>query len=239
MKGVIIMDKIEEFLNTFNKTYNGKNYKSTLKIDNSAEDCEHKTTNIKHKGFEKIDSFIKEFNSSCFYREPTFMEITKYPHYEKVCSNILSFYFDIHREHNFGDLILKSFLMAANIEINNIEQIEVFTEYRTAKGNSIDLVLYNDDFVIGIENKINAPVYNNLEDYAETIKHINNKSYKIILSLNDETAVAKDNNYINVTYDKFLNNVEELTKEVWDNNNKWHIFLREFITTIQNLKGEF
>lgn len=220
-------DKIDKFLDEFNKIYKGKNYSS---ID--------KNKLYSSNSYEKIDNFMKEFNNSCFYREPTFMEITKYPHYEKVCSNILSFYFDINREHNFGDLILKSFLMAANIEINNIEQLDVFTEYRTLKGNSIDLVLYNDDFVIGIENKIKALVYNDLDDYAETIESINEKAYKIILSLNDESDIAERNGYINVTYDKFTNNIKELTKQVWDNGNKWHIFLNEFIKTIENLKGE-
>lgn len=60
-------------------------------------------------------------------------------------------------------------IKSANIRINNnINKKEVEPEYPTFKGNYTDLVLYHDDFLIGIENKIKTSVYNDLEDYAKT-----------------------------------------------------------------------
>lgn len=220
-------DKIDKYIESFNSIYQGNNFISdrNKEIDNNDP-------------YKKIDTFMKDFKNSGLYREPTFMEITKYPHYEKVCSNILSFYFDINREHNLGDLVLRSLLKAANIEIEKIDEIDVYTEYPTETGKSIDLVLYNKNFAIGIENKIKATVYNDLEDYAKTIESLNDNTYKLILSLRDETTIANDYGYINVTYEKFIDNLKELTKPVWDSSNKWHIFLQEFITTMENLKGE-
>ena len=37
-------------------------------------------------------------------RRKTFMDISGYPHYENVVSNILSFYFDDSEEHGMKDL---------------------------------------------------------------------------------------------------------------------------------------
>lgn len=196
-----------------------------------------KSTNTQFD-FNMVDEIIKEFNKSVFYKEPTFFEITKFPHSEIVYTNILAFYFNIKKEHNFGDLIVRALLTSANIEIEEFKNLNVYSEYFTNKGNRIDLVLCSDKFVVGIENKINAPVYNDLQDYAETLEAINDNCYKIILSLNQENAVANENGYINVTYDKFISNIKKLTKDVWNSNNKWHILLQEFMNTIENMKGD-
>ena len=40
-------------------------------------------------------------------KEKTFMEVSGYPHYENVCSNILSFYFNPNEEHRLNDTVLK------------------------------------------------------------------------------------------------------------------------------------
>lgn len=49
----------------------------------------------------------EEFNKNIPYKELTFTEISDYPYYEQICSNILAFYFDVIREHNLENLILK------------------------------------------------------------------------------------------------------------------------------------
>ena len=43
-------------------------------------------------------------------RSRTFMEVSGYPHYENVCSNILRFYLDPAAEHGLSDLLLSAFL---------------------------------------------------------------------------------------------------------------------------------
>ena len=47
-------------------------------------------------------------------REPTFMEIAGYPHFENVCSNILQFYLQPSNEHGFGTLLLDSLFTLIN-----------------------------------------------------------------------------------------------------------------------------
>lgn len=225
------LKNLDEFFTEPNEFYK--------KETNNSKHITQKTNDNNDKFDLKVaDKMIQEFNNSAFYREPTFFEITKFPHTEIVYSNILAFYFNIKKEHKFGDLILRALLKSANIKIGEIKQLNVFPEYLTKKGNRIDLVLCNEDFAIGIENKIYATISNDLVDYAETIEAINNNCYKIILSLKDESEIANKNGHINVTYDKFIKNIRDLTKDKWDYSNKWHILLQEFMITIENMIGE-
>lgn len=170
-------------------------------------------------------------------RKHTFLEVSGFPSREVVCSNLLAFYLDDTEEHELGSILLEALLKAANINnLNNISELTIEREYPTDKGNFIDLVIYNDEFVIGIENKIWATVYNDLQDYADTIETINPNAYRIILSLKDEIQIAKQNNYINVTYSKLFEFLDPMLKEKYDSNNKWHIYLQDFIENIKRLE---
>lgn len=61
-------------------------------------------------------------------KEKTFMEVSGYPHYENVCSNILSFYFNPNEEHRLNDIVLKSLLST----IKN-KQLELINNNRRLK----------------------------------------------------------------------------------------------------------
>lgn len=189
--------------------------------------------------FEKILQDLKTVYIKKPKRNQTFLEISGFPNREVVCSNILAFYLDETEEHELGSIVLEALLKAANINnLDNISDLTIEREYITEKGKFIDLVLYNDEFAIGIENKIWASVYNDLQDYANTIERINPNAYKIILSLKDETQIAKHNKYINVTYSKLFEFLEPMLKEKYDSSNKWHIYLQDFIENIKRLEVE-
>jgi len=49
-------------------------------------------------------------------RGRTFMEVSGYPHYENVSSNILGFYFDPAAEHGLKDLLLSAFFQMVDIK---------------------------------------------------------------------------------------------------------------------------
>jgi len=49
-------------------------------------------------------------------RNRTFMEVSGYPHYENVCTNILRFYFDPDGDHGLGDLLISAFIRMAKVE---------------------------------------------------------------------------------------------------------------------------
>ena len=93
-------------------------------------------------------------------REPTFMEIAGYPHFENVCSNILAFYLQPMNEHGFGTLFLDvlSTLINEGIAIDG-QGVDVRREEITGNRKRLDLVIESDNYIIGIENKIYAGLY--------------------------------------------------------------------------------
>lgn len=191
------------------------------------------------------EKFLEEFKKqyiSMPRKKQTFMEISGYPHYENVCSNILAFYFDINEEHRLGDAMIRALMQTAGIELDmEISEINVEREYGTENNKRIDLVLYNDNIVIGIENKINSGLGNDLKEYTKALRKINKdiseeNIHKIVLSVRDESEKASQYGYFNVRYKDFFKNLKEIIKDKYDIDYKWYIYLREFIETIERFE---
>lgn len=70
-----------------------------------------------------------------------------------------------------GSLVLDALLETVGRHSDS-DGCAVATECVTAKGNRIDIVVELDDLVIGIENKVNADLYNDLPDYMHLIETI-------------------------------------------------------------------
>ena len=161
---------------------------------------------IEENFFEKIKAIYAKIPK----REKTFMEISGFPHYENVCSNILSFYFNSQEEHGLENKVIIAFINAlekkkeVKLRDINLDTFKIFREYTTLKGNRIDIVLQNEDIVIGIENKIKAAVYNDLKDYSDTLESINKNCIKILLTLHNEEEIANKFGFINITYNDFF-----------------------------------
>ncbi|MDZ7691831.1 MAG: PD-(D/E)XK nuclease family protein [Balneolaceae bacterium] len=107
-------------------------------------------------------------------RESTIFEISGYPHFEEVISNVMAFFFRTDEKHSFSSVFVESLLAAANTLNDDlpssfaVEKVE--REVLTNTGNRIDLVIETDSVCIAIENKIYANLYNNLNDYQDFIE---------------------------------------------------------------------
>lgn len=187
---------------------------------------------------------VKEICKKIPKKEKTFMEIAGFPHYENVCSNILAFYFNPKEEHKFNDIMLKTLLdiikeknvkVKTNLDLSNIN---IFREFITENGNRIDIVIQCDEFAIGIENKIKAEVNNDLNDYSNTLDKLNNNNVKIILSLRDESNIANENDFINITYSELFNKLRNNLIDYADTQNKWYIYLVDFMNNLEGFKVE-
>lgn len=185
---------------------------------------------------------VKKISSQIPKEEKTFMEISGFPYYENVCSNIFAFYFNPKEEHGLKDIMLKNLLeivkekntkIKTNVDLSNTR---VFREYTTELGNRIDLVLQNNDIVIGIENKVMADVTNNLKDYANTLEKINSNAVKILLTLHNEFVIAEKNDFINITYSEFFNKLKLNLTNCVDMQNKWYIYLIDFMKNFEGVK---
>lgn len=179
----------------------------------------------------------------------TFMEISGYPHYENVCSNILQFFLNPYNEHGLKDLVLNSLVWLVEPEFqfdSDIESIEVEREVQTLRENRLDILIRTENYVIGIENKIFHFLNNDLSDYAQTIKSYcnqpNKKALNIILSLNrlsnsEDISKAKAYDFFSITYEDLFKSIrEEMGKFISHSNPTYFIYLSDFMKSIENLK---
>ena len=171
------------------------------------------------------------------------MQVSGYPHFENVCSNILAFLFTTDEDHGFNELFIKSLLEAAGIDTSvQLDNISAEREVATSKNNRIDIVLTNDSIIVGIENKVFSGVNNDLPDYTRHLEELassgGQRIIKIVLSLYDENTVAQQHGYINITYNMLFERVKQNLGSYLDEaNNTWLIYLKDFMNTILSLQG--
>ena len=180
-------------------------------------------------------------------RARTFMEISGYPHYENVCSNILKFYLNPKSEHELRDLVLNSLIHLTDKDFKfdiDFEEVEIIRELKTINENRLDLLILTENYAIGIENKIFHHLHNDLTDYYNTVSsycYSTRKPICIVLSLNRLTSTEdlekiSNNNFINITYEQiFLNIKQNIGKYLSGNNLSYVYHLNDFIRTIENL----
>lgn len=150
---------------------------------------------------------------------PTFMDVAGYPHYENVCSNILAFYLNPTEAHGLGNLVLRSLLRTLGHPDVSLGQTTVERERMTFNGGRLDLLIDTEIVTIGIEHKVYATVYNDLDDYAKTVDgyaasiSANKKTLKVVLSLTPAYETQRHQGWHNVTHTNLWREVRALMGE--------------------------
>ena len=135
---------------------------------------------------------------------PNVFSLSGFPDRETVSSNILSFFLDPKNEHGLGDLVLSSLLSEIDAQANDpgmfdgmdISSCTVSTEHTTAKGNRIDILIEFEDTAIVIENKVNATLYNPLDDYQNDIRNAGyEKVLVVVLHQHDGSLISSANSF--------------------------------------------
>jgi hypothetical protein len=175
----------------------------------------------------------------------TFLGVSRFPHSELACSNILAFFLDPKEEHGFDVLVLKSLLTTVRPDLTTLrlQSVTIKREDRTDSNKSMDLVVLGDSFVVGIENKIYAEVYNPFEEYNKRLDEIAKEHQiseqnivRILLSLRPEPTNLFG--FQPVTYEKFLSIVRNnIGPTIGRADHRWLSFLIDFISTIESLGG--
>lgn len=179
-------------------------------------------------------------------KQPTYLELCKYPRrrFEEICSRLLCFYLAPHKEHHFKDLFLHSLLdlLAPDKTFYlQSDRIHIISE-ENAEGKRLDILVYSDTFVIGIENKITADLYNPLEIYKNRIQLYGSENiYRVVLSLRELTSKSdltfiSIHGFINLTYKGYFNQIRK-NLLIYSNgcNKKYLAHLNDFIETIENM----
>lgn len=116
---------------------------------------------------------------------PNIFKISGFPRRETVASNIWAYFLDPSESHNMGTLFLDSLhtclqekFRASGKDGRLFEDAEaaessVIQEYSsgTPTRNRLDIVVRSENAVIGIENKVDAALYNPLDDYWDKIRN--------------------------------------------------------------------
>ena len=190
-------------------------------------------------------------------RKATFMEVAGIEHREVTISKILAFLLGSEEGHGLGDLWIRS-LMAAAAESDarfdpdalQLSPNSCSTEVVTAnvkRNLRIDVVVESPDFVVGIENKIGASLYNDLEAYAGQVRDMAGDRMPLLLTLtlHDEAAVTSEwavtcdeagVALTNVTYESLFAHVKEgIGDAMLSADQEWLGYMRDFMRTIENL----
>jgi hypothetical protein len=196
----------------------------------------------------EIDQLLTDFATlPKKVKQPTYLEICKYPRrrFEEICSRLLCFYLAPNKEHGLGELFLRSLfqLLAPEKEFHfQSDKIHVISE-ENAEGKRLDILIYSDTFVVGIENKITAGLYNPLEAYKNRIQlYGSDNIYRVVLSLRkllskDDLAFIEANGFTNLTYNQYFNQIKQnLSAFKATCNEKYLHDLNDFIETLENMR---
>lgn len=195
----------------------------------------------------KFETLLSRFNSIPKPKNtPTFMDICHLwaDRFEERCSQVLKFYLSPNEPHRLHGLFLNTILELLNYEplFLDLKKIKVITEEGTPDGKKIDLTIIGEDFVIAIENKINAAFYNPVDSY---VKHIREKygerekHFFVLLSvkrITDKNEIEKLKNYgyTYINYQEFFDRLKNKIGYYMRNADQTYlIFLNDFIKTIE------
>ena len=188
--------------------------------------------------YEKVLDDFKSLHIQTVAIEPTFLDISGFPHYENVCSNILQFFFQTNEAHGMGDLFIQALLKTVGENISNTILVnDVVREQPTPSGKRLDIVITTDDYVVGIENKIYAVLTNDLADYSSYLQSIltGRKLKRIVLSL---YPIATYSGFVNITYKELFKSLDSLMGNYWQGSNrKFMDYLNDFMQNIRRLEG--
>lgn len=188
-------------------------------------------------------------------------EIAGFPRWETVVSNLLAFYFDATEQHGFKSLFFTSLLDLIEVKQPGFDKKCIETEFSverevsTKNGLFIDLLLSSiieneeddskinkedpDSWSIIIENKIDASLYNDLNEYYESTTGKN--KIGVVLSLRDEstTISAKtQGRFVSITHKELIERVKlNLPEFYFDSNDRHLLMLKEYMSNIDSLYG--
>lgn len=93
--------------------------------------------------FKTLLNDFNKINIKNIPTETTFLDISGFPHYENVCSNILKFFFSSDELHGLKDLLIQALLVSLE-EVPGHEIIvnDVLREQATTEGNRL-VIRYN------------------------------------------------------------------------------------------------
>lgn len=124
----------------------------------------------------------------------------------------------------------------------DITSLEVSREVRTEEGKYLDLLIYHQDFIIGIEHKTFSPIDNPFDSYKQLLEScVDNGQdvYTCVLKPDANLCLAVED-WPFVNYSQLVNAARDRMgrDQAAIPFSKWHLFYAEFITHLYDLSGK-
>jgi len=182
----------------------------------------------------------------------TLLELTNYTgrRYEETISQLLAFFLDPKNEHGFGTLMINALLECLELEfVDENENIDVSREVSTPELKRIDLLVETESYLLVIENKIYAELYNDISNYRKYGE--NQKGNKELTCIvfsqrqlsNIEQSRAKEIGFKVIYYVDLFEVVKKfISFEIVKNNaiilNEYYVFLNDIIKSVHKKPHE-
>lgn len=172
-------------------------------------------------------------------KEKTVFSIGGRGHYENPISDVLAFFLDPNEVHELGPLVAQAMLSCAGIDASPHSIRAIHREYVTNEQTRLDLVLVGDDWLLAIENKVYHTANNPFKHYQEHLeKEFTEKKDKLKLILlspkNDKAEGWQSVSFTELAQAIQAGMAEQVLELPF---NKWHFFLRDFLTNLKSLSG--
>jgi hypothetical protein len=200
---------------------------------------------------EEIKLLIKNMPELDKPLRPDIFSISGFPHYEVVLSNWFAYFFESENNHGLTGLFADAFAAAIQKKNSDIkldwlnDQVQVIQEKLTENRNFIDLVVYDGfdeteksyENALIIEHKVEAALYNDLTDYYNSIKVLDNKC-GIVLSARPIQNLGHKR-FINITYKDFLEAFKAKAGYYVAKVNAENLgYLKDFINNLERMSKE-
>lgn len=208
---------------------------------------------------ENLCEFLLEYSDlPAAKRERTFMEIAGRSHLENPVSNVLAFYLDPSESHGMKGLIVSSLLSLIKSEMSagklegstadefdilteiNLDSVTVFREDSTDEGKRIDIVVRSDQFVIGIEVKVNHSPDNDFCAYSKHLESLGDgrKPFKVLLGKEKISIGKKADGFTAISYSDLWEVVlAKMGSVALSCDPKWFFHLTDFIKQTKNFSS--
>lgn len=188
------------------------------------------------KNMSNEDLLLEYLEVSKQISEDNFFAIGTRGYYENPFTQVLSYILKQKTKYKYREQFIRSLfknIIPSKVIESFIKSSTITTQYSTTRGNYIDLLIYNDNFIIVFENKIHHWLANPFEDYESDIKKRfpGLKIYFILFSYRNETAPI---NWIYVNIISSFNKIKQDIDHKFED--KWDYFVLDFLDHYTNSK---
>lgn len=123
-------------------------------------------------------------------------------------------------------------IIGESINYNDENEYQVHREYVFENNKQIDILIESDDFLIGIENKIEAKFQDNqLLNYSEGLGGIGSEKKVVLATLIPKDRKKEVEHGVVITYHELLSLLKD--PRIQTDDDRYIFFLKDFITTLE------